>query len=538
MHCRPVSYVLGIAVLTTAATGLPAGWNDNLQSTQRIAILTTAATGLPAAWARSPRVASGWQHGAALDGNGGLWSWGLNDSGQLGYDTRTDADVGFEQHSTIPQRVGTESDWADVALGSTFTLGLKRDGSLYSWGGNQSGELGLGDTTNRAVPTRIGTASDWRAIAAGARHAVALKNDGSLWTWGLNSHGELGTGWPGGERDFTAHSNPTQVGSASTWVAINAWGYHTLALNSDGSLWAWGDTSDGQSGVTPDFGPTAGPEGEYQVTPRRVGVGDEWVALGSGLFHSLAIRADGTLWSFGSNASGELGIGRVNSEPTEIPSAVGASGPWLQVTGGAAFTLGLRADGTLWSWGINDQGQLGYDTGGAPQTSPRQIGTRADWVGVATGLKHAFAMNTAGEIWGWGENLNGELGTGQVDPVTAPTLISWAPDPGRDSTAPQPSIDPPGGQFGGGVMVRLGAVEDSPTLAVIYFTTDGSDPNPGDDSQRYRERFLLTETATVKAMAVDVAGNRSAVVAERFTIGTESGGDGGGGGCFLRVLAE
>ena len=143
------------------------------------------------------RIAGGLGDTLALRGNGSLWSWGRNQYGQLG--------LGDTKNRLTPNRVGTANDWAALACGQDWSLALKTDGSLWAWGDNRMGALGLGDIKNRHTPTRVGTASDWAAVACGRGHSLALKTDGSLWAWGWNDSGQLGQG---GQADEYGTSHP------------------------------------------------------------------------------------------------------------------------------------------------------------------------------------------------------------------------------------------------------------------------------------------------------------------------------------------
>jgi C1A family cysteine protease len=180
-------------------------------------------------------IAAGYRHTLAIKSDGSLWAWGSNDFGQLGDGTNTDRNA--------PVQVGTAKDWAAVSAGETHTVALKADGSLWAWGSNDhGGQLGDGTDTNRNIPVRVGNAADWAAVSAGWGHTVALKTDGSLWAWGLNSSGQLG------DDTDTNRNVPVRVGNAADWTAVLAGGYHNLALKADGSLWAWGYNGYGQLG--------------------------------------------------------------------------------------------------------------------------------------------------------------------------------------------------------------------------------------------------------------------------------------------------
>src|ERR1700733_77488 len=153
--------------------------------------------GLDSNWTQ---VAAGAMHVVALKNDGSLWSWGMNDEGQVGQGKLTN-------YIGTPTRIGTETNWTQVSANFTHSLALKNDGSLWAWGGNSEGELGDGTTNNRAIPTRIGTARDWRAIAASNARNFALKKNGTLWVWGHH----------GGSNDLT----PRQIAPDTNWLALS-----------------------------------------------------------------------------------------------------------------------------------------------------------------------------------------------------------------------------------------------------------------------------------------------------------------------------
>ena len=225
-----------------------------------------------------PTFSAGSCFSLAIKADGSLWAWGVNDYGQLGVGTQGGDHLD-------PVRIGASTDWATVAGSSRgHSLALKTDGSLWGWGLNHYGELGDGTTHDRSAPTRIGTGKDWMAIAGGSIIAWPSKTDGSLWAWGLNEAGQLGDGTTE-DRLF-----PTRVGSADDWVAVAAGYYHSLGLRSDGSLWAWGENEHGQVG-----------DGTRSLrsNPTRIGLANDWVAVAAGSGYSLALQSDGSLWAWG-----------------------------------------------------------------------------------------------------------------------------------------------------------------------------------------------------------------------------------------------
>src|SRR6185369_4626652 len=181
------------------------------------------------------------------------------------------------------------------------------------WGNNSKGQLGNGTTADQKTPTRITASSDWAAISAGDFHTLALKTDGTLWAWGDNTKGQLGDG------STTGRLVPTRIVTGypgnfdKLWVAISAGGSHSLALHADGTLWAWGSNNSGQLGDANL--PLAGVNKPHQVAKSRLsdlpapGWNSSWVAIAAGLSHSLALQANGTMWAWGNNFSGQLGDG-------------------------------------------------------------------------------------------------------------------------------------------------------------------------------------------------------------------------------------
>jgi alpha-tubulin suppressor-like RCC1 family protein len=186
-------------------------------------------------------------------------------------------------------------------------LALKKDGTLWACGSNIYGSLGLGDTADRHSFTEVSSAHDWAHVSAGIGYSLAIKKDGTLWAWGDNSFGELGLG------DTVERNSPTQVGSASDWAAVACLGHHSVALQTDGTLWAWGENCYGQLGL----GDTTN-----RLSPTQVGTSRDWAAIAPGSsdsYDTVALQTNGTLWAWGFNQFGQLGLGDTTdrSIPTE-----------------------------------------------------------------------------------------------------------------------------------------------------------------------------------------------------------------------------
>lgn len=215
-------------------------------------------------------------------------------------------------------------------------------------------------------------------------HSLALKSDGTLWAWGYNHYGQLGDG------TNTDRNTPVQIGSG--YAAISAGGAHTLALKVDGTLWAWGDNAGGQLGDGTN---------ESRNLPTEIGSGYSVISAGSG--HSMALKTDGTLWTWGYNNQGRLGDGTIINSNTPIQIGVGYS----SISAGGSHSLALKVDGTLWAWGNNEFGQLADGTNENRYT-PVQIGS--GYVGIAAGGIHTLALKVDGKLYGAGYNSYGQLG--------------------------------------------------------------------------------------------------------------------------------
>jgi alpha-tubulin suppressor-like RCC1 family protein len=314
-------------------------------------------------------VEAGTAHTSAIKQDGTLWAWGSNNYGEIGNGT-----VGNMYSS--PVQVGSLTDWAQVSCGYFTTMALKTDGTFWGWG--YAWWLDL-PGASISSPIQIGTDTNWKQLHAGPSTLVSLiKDDGTIWTCGYDEAGAGGLG----NGATTWQSLPVQVGLLSDWEQV-ACGYaHMLAVKNDGTLWGWGVSGNGQlgyDGYAPgnDWG---------KSSPIQIGSLNNWRQPACGFRWSLAIKTDGTMWGWGHNFSGAVGTGAVSNTNVYSPTQIGSLTDWKYVDSSTNHSNAVKVDGTLWGWGMNGYGEMGL----APNPfftnlSPVQLGLSTNWKQVSSG---------------------------------------------------------------------------------------------------------------------------------------------------------
>ena len=291
---------------------------------------------------------------------------------------------------------------------------------LLAWGQNTVGNLGLGDVLDRSSPTQVGGLTNWANNAgqqqnkSGDQGGGSLKTDGTLWLWGQNYRGDLGQN----AGDFPAsRSSPVQVGSDTTWSSWSR-GYQgsVLATKTNGTLWGWGNNGTGRLGLN---------DITTRSSPAQIGTSTGWTTGDSTKIATNlsagAINASGELFKMGYNNWGELGLNdrAWRSSPTQIP------GTW-KCTDVEHFSAGsIKTNGTMWSWGQNYYGMLGQNNL-TNRSSPTQVGTDTTWSQFHFGEETAIAIKTNGTLWAWGRNDSsaaGNLGLNDQVQRSSPTQV-------------------------------------------------------------------------------------------------------------------
>jgi alpha-tubulin suppressor-like RCC1 family protein len=371
----------------------------NADITNRSTPVTTFAGGTT--W---KQVSAGYRHTAAIKTDGTLWTWGLGGSGRLGNAAITD-------RSTPVTTFAGGTNWKQVSAGGNVTAAIKTDGTLWTWGDGNPGQLGNADITNRSTPvTTFAGGTNWEQVSCVNNHTAAIKTDGTLWTWGNGSTGQLGN-------TFTVNiSTPvTTFAGGTNWKQVSSGGSHTAAIKTDGTLWTWGNAYDGRLGNAVTTGNKSTPVTTFAG-------GTTWKQVSCGSNHTTAIKTDGTLWTWGNGITRQLGTDDTINRSTPVTTFAGGTN-WKQVSCGDFYTAVIKTDGTLWTWGSGSFGQLGRLLGTNVYSTPvTTFAGGTNWADTATGEpeelytvsggnSYTLAIKTDGTLWVWGNGSQVRLGT-------------------------------------------------------------------------------------------------------------------------------
>jgi alpha-tubulin suppressor-like RCC1 family protein len=329
-----------------------------------------------------------------------LWTWGYGSFGRLGTNATTN-------RSTPVTTFAGGSSWKQVSSGGYHTAAIKTDGTLWTWGFGGNGRLGTNDETQRSTPvTTFAGGTNWKQVGSGRFHTAAIKTDGTLWTWGLGTYGRLGN------NDATNRNTPvTTFAGGTNWKQVSAGDSHTSAIKTDGTLWTWGNGSSGQLGrIVDTLTPVTTFAGGTNWADTPTTEPEELYTLSAGRRHTAAIKTDGTLWTWGYNYSGQLGTNDTTSRNTPVTTFAGGTN-WKQVSSERQHTAAIKTDGTLWTWGSGSDGRLGTNNATNRSTPVTTFAGGTNWKQVSSGLNHTAAIKTDGTLWTWGSGNLGQLGT-------------------------------------------------------------------------------------------------------------------------------
>lgn len=466
--------------------------------------------------AATPMIAAGANHSIALKSNGTVWAWGGGGSCQLGLSSCV--------NTSSPQQITALNNINAVASGWYHSLAVKAsDGSVWSWGGGSSGQLGNGGNASSSSPVQVSGLSGIAMIAGGSDHSLAVGTNGTVWAWGGNSRGQLGSG------NTSSSFVPIQITAllSANIIAVAAGESISAALSSDGSVWYWGSFY--------SFG------GTDRLTPVKSTSLSGISSISTSGGHLLARQSNGNVWAWGANGWGQLGNGGTSSSPVTTPALVSSVSNVAAVSAGQIHSMGATSDGAVYVWGGNSTGQLGLgDT--ANRTSPTLISGVSGIVGVTGGENFSLAWKADGTVFGWGGNGRGELGVGRntnsYTPVQIPnfSLISGAANnppvasngtmtvtAGASATSTLAGSDPDGNTLTYSIVAQpaKGSVSINPSTGVATYTVNSN--TSGTDSFTFRvyDGAAYSNTATV---SVTIRAANRAPVAQNlsFTVADES----------------
>lgn len=460
-------------------------------------------------------VAAADDHALALTSAGAVWAWGANASGQIGLGT-------VSSYEATPRLVAGVSGVVAVAAGGAFSAARKGDGTLWVWGENADGQLGLGDFVDRSSPTQAlaGVAQ----AALGRTHVVVAKSDGTVWAWGNNSNRQLGDG------TTTSRSSPAQVSGLASATYVAAGATWTMAKTA-GGVYGWGENSSGQigDGSTTD-----------RAVPTAVPALASSAALDGGETHSLARAGDGSALGWGSNSNGQLGDGTTTARPT--PAAVPGLGGLVSISAGQDHSLAMAADGTIWAWGWNYYSRLGDGTAiersspvkirdgslwkvGTPTMSPvggAYTAARTVTIGVATpGATVRYTTTGLDPVPGDPQIPAG--GTVAVEQSLTLKAVGFKSAMANSNIAAEaytltvaaPAISPGGTTYYDPLLATISCTVSG---ATIRYTTNGLDPTPSDPIIASGGTVSIDASQTLKAKAWKAGWNESPVSSRSFTM--------------------
>jgi hypothetical protein len=331
---------------------------------------------LPPGKAR-PQLVIPWDTAELLAPDGSIWTWG--------------GTTGLQ----IPQRLGSGTDWSQVAGGPGYTIALKNDGSLWSWHNNWQVSYASKFTNYSIVPNRIGRETNWTRVCAGIMHFLALKNNGSLWSWGGNNNGQLGDG------TTNDCSSPTRATTETGWRTITANMFSSFAIKSNGTIWVWG------------YG-----FGSNNLAPKQIGSDTNWLAIGASCFTLMALKSDGTLWQ------ADIGVPDGPASTGNL-TQIGLDRDWSEIFAGVNYFFVRKQDGSWWACGQNDSGQLGVNMSIPELSSPTLLDFNFEPWAFAPGNGTTLLLCKDGRLWTWGHRLGAgkpSMTQQKIEAILAPAV--------------------------------------------------------------------------------------------------------------------
>lgn len=336
-----------------------------------------------------------------------LYTWGDNNNGLLGDGSSAAA------HRSSPVQMGSIDDWTVVSMHDQ-AMAVTDSGKLYGWGDGREGAIGNNSVTeDNLTAVRIGALTNWESVSCDNDYSLMLKSDGTAWATGENTDGRLG------DNSAINKSSPVQVAAITDFAQISASETTGYGIRDGGSLYFWGGNREGQGGIG-----TTAPDFRAISSPVQIGADTDWAVVSGGGQYVVAIKTDGTMWSWGENSFGRLGLNLNPIVDRSSPVQIGSDTNWSKVSAGANNCFAVKTDGTLWAWGLNNQGEL-MQNNTVARSSPVQVGSLTNWSQAFPSKvgNHVVAVKTDGTLWASGLNSTGQLGDGTVIRRSSPVQI-------------------------------------------------------------------------------------------------------------------
>ena len=348
---------------------------------------------------------------------GTLWTWGNNNEGQHGdgtYGTQTNS------RKSAPTQMGAEENWSRIAqTGANCVFAITTNGKLYSWGAGLWGQNGRGNVVNASVPIQIGDLETWASIAVGVNEASvhAVTTDGKLFAWGKNlDYGHFGNG---SHNVPASMSSPVQIGALTNWSSeighMAKLSGATIAIKQDGTMWSWGlNAPDGALGLG---------DVVNRSSPVQIGSDANWTYVVPHFFGFTALKSTGALYSWGNNQYGQAGNGtQGSSHYSSVPIQVGSDSDWSIIGGNHRVLGAIKENGELYMWGAGASGRTGHGDV-VSRSVPTQVGALTTWNALHVSGVVTLAQKTDGTMWSWGSSYAGMVGDGTVLSRSSPVQI-------------------------------------------------------------------------------------------------------------------
>jgi alpha-tubulin suppressor-like RCC1 family protein len=358
-------------------------------------------------------ISAGGNHTMAINKNGRAWGWGFNSSGQLG-------DNSITSRRTPVSVLGAVKTFCLISAGNSHTMVIDKNGRAWCWGNNDIGQLGDNSITSRRTPVSVlGAVKTFCLISAGSNHTMAIDKNGRAWGWGSNVSGQLG------DNSVTSRRTPVSVlGAVKTFCQIsaainNAFQSHTVAIDKNGRSWGWGNNDGGQLG---DNSNTS------RRTPVSVlGTTKTFCKIYAAGFFTIAIDKNGGVWGWGAYQSSNF-FGLPN---TFTPLSIcGSNKTFCLISAGGnnsgSHTIAIDKNGRAWGWGFNGGGQLGDNSTTSRRTPVSVLGAIKTFCRISAGSNHTMAIDKNGRAWGWGNNGSGQLGNNSTSNIQTPVSVLGA----------------------------------------------------------------------------------------------------------------